>query len=375
MIFRGDNVNGFNTDERTPDPERLLSAYFHSTATLNHIRGLLTSGFASLHHPRDWSLLHVRSPSLRDEYEGISQGLSDALDFTRTIGLASGKEAQSYERGGGRGVLGEADLYTSHEGLLLDYEEAMTRMYTIPDSTISSEIGTPAPKKYYNTSAHFLWVGDRTRQLDGAHIEYFRGIRNPIGIKVGPSMAADELVTLLDIVNPDRDNGRVTLITRYGVNKIATHLATHIKAVQTSGHPVIWVCDPMHGNTLTSSTGLKTRHFGTIISELTSCLRIHSECGSRLGGVSLEFTGELNEEGYSVTECLGGSMELSEEQLGLRYQSFCDPRLNFEQSLDVAFLISNYFKNQRRDGSHGRRKSNTDVLYSELGGRTAGTAS
>jgi len=264
--------------------------------------------------------------------------------------------------------LGEADLYTSHEGLILDYEEAMTRAYPIPDSTISRELGTPVPKKYYNTSAHFLWVGDRTRQLNGAHIEYFRGIRNPIGIKVGPSMAADELVTLLDIVNPQRDNGRVTLITRYGVNKIDTHLATHIKAVQASGHPVIWICDPMHGNTLTSSTGLKTRHFGTIISELTSCLRIHSECGSRLGGVSLEFTGELNEEGYSVTECLGGSMELSEEQLGLRYQSFCDPRLNFEQSLDVAFLISNYFKNQ---SSGIRRKSNTDVLYSELGGKSA----
>ncbi|KAH9167104.1 DAHP synthetase [Lactarius sanguifluus] len=371
MIFRGDNVNGFNPDERTPDPERLLSAYFHSTATLNHIRGLLTSGFASLHHPRDWSLLHVRSPSLRDEYEAISQGLSDALDFTRTIGLAAGRETQSYERGGGRGVLGEADLYTSHEGLLLDYEEAMTRLYPIPDSTISRElqVGTPAPKKYYNTSAHFLWVGDRTRQLDGAHIEYFRGIRNPIGIKVGPSMAADELVRLLDIVNPEHDNGRVTLITRYGVNKIATHLSVHIKAVQESGHPVIWVCDPMHGNTLTSSTGLKTRHFGTIISELTSCLRIHSECGSRLGGVSLEFTGELNEEGYSVTECLGGSMELSEEQLGLRYQSFCDPRLNFEQSLDVAFLVSDYFSNQRRGDS--RRKGNKDVLYSELGGNTA----
>ncbi|KAH9055361.1 DAHP synthetase [Lactarius vividus] len=342
----------FDPDERTPDPERLLSAYFHSTATLNHIRGLLTSSFALLHHPWDWSLLHVRSPSLRHEYEAISQGLSDALDFTRTIGLAAGRETQSYERGGGRGVLGEADPYTSHEGLLLDYEEAMTRLYPIPDSTISRElqVGTPEPKKYYWTA--------RTSS-----------IRNPIGIKVGPSMAADELVGLLDIVNPEHDNGRVTLITRYGVNKIATHLPIHIKAVQASGHPVIWVCDPMHGNTLTSSTGLKTRYFGTIISELTSCLRIHSECGSRPGGVSLEFTGELNEEGYSVTEILGESMELSEEQLGLRYQSFCDPRLNFEQSLDVAFLVSNYFNNQRRGDS--RHKGNTDVLYSELGGNTA----
>ncbi|KAI0301683.1 DAHP synthetase [Multifurca ochricompacta] len=368
MIFRGDNVNGFNPDERTPDPERLLSAYFHSTATLNHIRGLLTSGFGSLHHPRDWSLSHVRSKSLKAEYEVISEGLADALDFTKTIGLGSGREAQSYERGGGRSVLGEADLYTSHEGLLLDYEEAMTRKYPIPDSIVSRELGTPAPEKYYNTSAHFLWVGDRTRQLNGAHVEYFRGIRNPIGIKIGPSMAAEELVTLLDVVNPGRDSGRITLITRYGAEKIDSHLASHIKAVQASGHPVIWVCDPMHGNTLISSTGLKTRHFGTIISELTSCLRIHSECGSRLGGVSLEFTGELNEEGYSVTECLGGSMELSEEQLGLRYQSFCDPRLNFEQSFDVAFLISNHFKNQQ-PGTGTRRKGSEDVLYSELGGK------
>ncbi|KAI0288711.1 DAHP synthetase [Russula brevipes] len=366
-IFRGDNVNGFHPDERTPDPERLLGAYFHSSATLNHIRSLLTSGFGSLHHPRDWSLSHVRSPSLRSaEYAAVTEGLADALDFTRTIGLDSGREAQSYECGGGRGALGEADLYTSHEGLLLDFEEAMTRKYPIPDSTVSRDLGTSAPEKYYNTSAHFLWVGDRTRQLDGAHVEYFRGIRNPIGIKVGPSMASDELIALLDIVNPNRDSGRVSLITRYGADKINSLLAPHIKAVQASDHPVIWVCDPMHGNTLVSSSGLKTRHFGTIISELTSCLRIHSECGSRLGGVSLEFTGEFNEEGYSVTECLGGSMELSEEELGLRYQSFCDPRLNFEQSLDLAFLISNHFKNQRRGSS---QKATTDVLYSELGGK------
>lgn len=200
MIFRGDNVNGFHPDERTPDPERLLSAYFHSTATLNHIRALLTSGFGSLHHPRDWSLSHVRSPSLKAEYATVSEGLADALDFTRTIGLDSGREAQSYERGGGRGVLSEVDLYTSHEGLLLPYEESMTRRYPIPDSTVSRELGTPAlaSEKYYNTSAHFIWVGDRTRQLDGAHVEYFRGIRNPIGIKVGPSMADGELVALLD---------------------------------------------------------------------------------------------------------------------------------------------------------------------------------
>ncbi|PBK64924.1 DAHP synthetase [Armillaria solidipes] len=348
--FRGDNVNGLDPNDRTPDPQRLLSAYFHSTATLNHVRGLLTSGFASLHHPRDWSFNHVRSPELRKEFEFIVDGLSDALDFSRTIGA---ERSAPFEQGGGRGTVGEVDFYTSHEGLMLDYEEALTR---------------PAPlgSGHYNTSAHFLWIGDRTRQLDGAHVEYFRGIRNPIGIKVGPSMADDELAKLLDVVNPSKEPGRITLISRYGAEKIDAHLPSHIEAVKRSGHPVVWICDPMHGNTLTSSTGYKTRHFSAIIGEITSCLRIHTSSGSRLGGISLEFTGELNDEGFSVTECLGGSMELSEEQLGLRYQSFCDPRLNFEQSLDVAFLLSNHFKKERR----GKQlDTDHDVLYSELGGR------
>lgn len=366
MSFRGDNVNGLDPDDRTPDPDRMLSAYFHSTTTLNYVRSLLTSGFASLHHPKDWSLTHVRSPALREEFDRITDGLSDALEFTRTIGI--GKDSISYEQGGGRGALGEVDFYTSHEGLMLDFEEAMTREFAIPSSLASRNSDgtrTPPPRAHYNTSAHFLWVGDRTRQLDGAHVEYFRGIRNPIGVKVGPSMRADELVRLLEIVNPDREDGKVTLITRYGAGKVEECLPGHIKAVQESGHPVIWISDPMHGNTLTSSTGLKTRNFGTIISELTSAIRIHAECGSRLGGVSLEFTGELADDGFSVTECLGGSMKLSEDQLPLRYQSFCDPRLNFEQSLDVAFLISDHFKKERT----GAKTSYGDVLYSELGGR------
>ncbi|KAG1858718.1 DAHP synthetase [Suillus tomentosus] len=358
LSFRGDNVNGLDPNDRTPDPERLLSAYFHSTATLNYVRGLLTSGFASLHHPRDWSLSHVRSPALRSEFEKITRGLSDALDFSHTIGADSGRESAPFDRGGGRGVLGEIDFYTSHEGLMLDWEQAMTREVNIAGSGPS-----PQEKGFYNTSAHFIWVGDRTRQLDGAHIEYFRGIRNPIGIKVGPSLENAELIRLLQIVNPNKESGRVTLITRYGAGKIGDHLPGHIEAVKHSQHPVAWVCDPMHGNTLTSSSGFKTRNFGTVISELTSCISIHAACGSRLGGVSLEFTGELNDEGFSVTECLGGSMELSEEQLGLRYQSFCDPRLNFEQSLDVAFLISNYFKEERL-GDKGENS-----IYAALGGR------
>ncbi|KAF9444359.1 DAHP synthetase [Macrolepiota fuliginosa MF-IS2] len=362
LSFRGDNVNGLDHNDRTPDPERLLRAYFYSTTTLNYLRGLLTSGFASLHHPRDWSLAHVRSPSLRCEFETIVEGLSDALDFSRTIGVDSG--SAPYEKGGGRGTLGEVDFYTSHEGLMLNYEEALTREFAIPSSASSDK--PSARKAYYNTAAHFLWIGDRTRALTGAHVEYFRGIRNPIGIKVGPTMVNEELVRLLDIVNPDKEPGRVALITRYGATKIDNHLAGHIGAVQSSGHPVAWICDPMHGNLVGGKlTGLSLRFWMPGTNGLLANSRIHAACNSRLGGVSLEFTGELNEEGFSVTECLGGSMELSEEQLGLRYQSFCDPRLNFEQSLDVAFLVSNYFKKERRG-----KNTEDDVLFTELGGGT-----
>lgn len=374
LSFRGDNVNGFDIDDRVPNPERMLSAYFYSATTLNHIRALLGSGFASLSHPRVWSLSHVRSKALRTEFERVTESLADALDFSQTIGFTAGQGATAYEKGGGLGALGEVDFYTSHEGLMLDYEEALTRSFPLRSNGVPPSTRAPSPtgtsvasstNAYYNTSAHFIWVGDRTRQLTHAHIEYFRGIRNPIGVKVGPSMKPEELVELLDIVNPEKESGRVTLITRYGAGKIDDHLPTHISAVQKSGHPVIWVCDPMHGNTLTTSTGVKTRHFQTIVSEIVSCIRIHGANNSCLGGVSLEFTGELNDEGFSVTECLGGSMELTEEELGLRYQSFCDPRLNFEQSLDVAFLISNHFKKQRRgfDTSH-----RDDPLYSALVG-------
>lgn len=363
--FRGDNVNSLDPEDRAPNPDRLLSAYFHSAATLNYIRALLASGFASLNHPRDWSLSHVRSATLKKEFEEIATNLSDALDFSRTIGIETGSEsAVGYERGGGLGTFGAVDLYTSHEGLMLDYEQALTRKLRnpLPESKEA--------QSYYNTSTHFLWIGDRTRQITGAHIEYFRGIKNPIGIKVGPSMENEELVRVLDILNPDRESGRISLITRYGAGKIERYLGSHIEAVQQSGHPVIWVCDPMHGNTVTSSSGLKTRQFRDIIEEIIICLRIHEQCGSRLGGVSLEFTGELNEEGFSVTECLGGSMELTEDELGLRYQSFCDPRLNFEQSLDVAFLISKYLKERRTGGDRSPGKfsalGNRNVVYDTL---------
>ncbi|PBK81636.1 DAHP synthetase [Armillaria gallica] len=314
--FRGDNVNGLDPNDRTPDPQRLLSAYFHSTATLNHVRDLLTSGFASLHHPRDWSFNHVRSPELRKESEFIVDGLSDVLDFSRTIGA---ERSAPFEQGGGRGTVGEVHFYTSHEGLTLDYEETLTRP-------------APSGSGHYNTSAHFLWIDD-----------------------LGPSMADDELAKLLDAVNPSKEPGRITLISWYGAEKIDAHLPGHIEAVKCSGHPVVSICDPMHGKLQDSS-------FSAITEEIASCLRIHTSSGSRLGGISLEFTGELNDGGFSVTECLGGSMELSEEQLGLRYQSFCDPRLNSEQSLEA----ERNFKKERRGKQVG---TDHDVRYSELGGR------
>ncbi|PPQ96054.1 hypothetical protein CVT26_004686 [Gymnopilus dilepis] len=382
LSFRGDNVNGQVQRVFYSGMNVYLTGFlFFVSISLLFTTSIpvLDPGFLPLQKPKCQLKILLdldvgldpndRTPDperlLKREFETIVDGLSDALDFSRTIGADAG--SHSYERGGGRGTLGEVDFYTSHEGLMLGYESALTRELPVPASVAQPASSAPGSaagpiKAYYNTGAHFLWIGDRTRQLTGAHVEYFRGIRNPIGIKVGPSMKDDELVRVLDVVNPDKDAGRITLITRYGASKIDDHLPGHIRAVQQSGHPVAWICDPMHGNTQTSSSGLKTRHFNNIISELTSSLRIHTECGSRLGGVSLEFTGELNDEGYSVTECLGGSMELSEEQLGLRYQSFCDPRLNFEQSLDIAFLMSNHFKKERR----AREGGVTDALYREF---------
>ncbi|KEI40431.1 uncharacterized protein L969DRAFT_425409 [Mixia osmundae IAM 14324] len=359
LTFRGDNVNGFDPDDRTPDPDRLLQAYFHSATTLNFVRAVLSSGFADLHHPRSWSMAHVRSPELARSFESVIERLEDSLDFIRVIGGdASDAPADTSKMS----ALNSVDMWTSHEGLLLHYEEALTRSLKIPRPSGKQQATMEAPppiksdgqpktpsaesieaqahieasgRAYYNVSAHFIWIGDRTRQLDGAHVEYFRGIRNPIGIKVGPSMQADELVRLLDIVDPDKEPGRVTLICRYGADKINMYLAEHIHAVRKSLHPVIFACDPMHGNTKTSesSGSLKTRHMADIVKELSASIRIHASLGSRLQGVHLELTGEVNSDGFSVTECVGGSMELSDADLSLNYQSFCDPRLNYEQSL------------------------------------------
>ncbi|KAL5362082.1 DAHP synthetase [Aspergillus floccosus] len=322
--FRGDNINGFAADpvSRKPDPSRLVSAYFHSAATLNYIRASLSSGLADLHSPLDWGLGHVITPSIKEKYEQIVGRVKDALRFMHTVGIDTDRGVET------------VDIYTSHEGLSLEYEQSLTRLLKTPSDAATH----PPPTNYYATSAHFLWIGDRTRQLDGAHIEFFRGIANPIGIKIGPSMAPDELVRILDVVNPTCEIGKVTLISRYGAKKIADHLPAHIAAVQASGHMPVWQCDPMHGNTQSTPTGVKTRHFSDILSELHQALKIHRAAGSFLGGMHLELTGE------AVTECVGGAGGLTEEGLSERYTTFCDPRLNEKQALELAFLVAGFYR-------------------------------
>ncbi|GAA5941898.1 tryptophan--tRNA ligase MSW1 [Sporobolomyces koalae] len=361
--FRGDNVNGISPDDRLPDPERLLQSYFHSASTVNHVRSLLASGFASLPHnsgenvPWSLPLEHVRDPELLKSYEAIVGQLSQALEFMSVVGGRSNNKAM--------GALESAEIFMSHEGLMLEYESALTRKCVVPAFARTSP---DSPQTgYYCTSAHFLWIGDRTRALTGAHVEFFRGLRNPIGIKVGPSMKAEELIELLEIVNPTREEGRITLIARYGASLVEDLLPGHIQAVQQSGHPVVWISDPMHGNTQTSSLPPfhKTRHMSSLVSELLSSLKIHQQLGSRLGGVHLELTGDITEDGLSVTECLGGSMRLEEESLGLRFESHCDPRLNFEQSLDIAFMLS-----QAGGKSRGRSNQEDNKILEELASRS-----
>ncbi|TGO60976.1 hypothetical protein BCON_0031g00550 [Botryotinia convoluta] len=334
--FRGDILNGYELDERKLDPQRLVSsAYFHSAATLNFIRASLSSGIADLHSPMNWGLGHVRDPGLQEQYSKIVDSISESLRFMRTIGADTADQL--------RGV----ELYTSHEGLLLEYEQSLTRLLKDPSQNLQAGANaeknvdpTKDGKAYFNTSAHFLWIGDRTRQVDGAHIEYFRGIANPIGVKVGPTTSSSDLLELLRKLNPTVEVGKITLITRYGASKVRTLLPKHIRTVEDSEYArsVVWQCDPMHGNTRSTSTGIKTRQFTDIFSELQETLAVHQEEGSYLGGVHLELTGD------AVTECTGGSEELAEEDLSLNYTSFCDPRLNEKQALEMAFLIAGHFR-------------------------------
>ncbi|KAJ8557005.1 hypothetical protein ON010_g8959 [Phytophthora cinnamomi] len=308
--FRGENINGYEKDQRTPDPNRLLEGYFHSAATLNYGRVLVGSGFADIHDAGKWDLDFVQTSSRREEYQHMVNEITDSLHFVHMCGVGADSPH-----------LKTVDLFVSHEGLELGYEETMTRM---------------VDGKYYNVGTDFLWIGDRTRQLDHAHIEYFRGIENPIGIKVGPSMAVDDLVPLIRKLwkDPEANPGKITLITRYGSDKVAHLLPKHIAAVKAAGLKVIWSCDPCHGNTIVAENGYKTRPFDRIFGELEQTLEIHREAGTALGGVHFELTGE------NVTECIGGPQGIDEGDLPLRYTSYCDPRLNYSQSMEVAFLLA-----------------------------------
>ncbi|KAF3764388.1 hypothetical protein M406DRAFT_42675 [Cryphonectria parasitica EP155] len=349
--FRGDILNSYDIDQRALDPARLVKAYHYSAATLNYSRAAASSGIADLNRPMDWDLGHVQDPRLKDKYSGIVNALQTSMRFMNTIG-ALGSDSAS---------VSTVDLFTSHEGLVLEYEQPLTRpfssaaIYGGAKTQRGGASTTPMlnnggqgqgqdenETQYYDTSAHFLWIGDRTRQIDGAHVEFFRGIANPIGVKVGPSTPTSDLLELLRTLNPAREVGKITLITRYGAAKVKDLLPAHIRAVEDSEYArtVVWQCDPMHGNTRSTATGVKTRRFGDIFAELQETLRIHKEQGSYLGGVHLELTGD------AVTECLGGSEELDEDDLAVRYTSLCDPRLNEKQALELAFEITHHYRNE-----------------------------
>ena len=310
-VFRGDNINSFEAEAgpRKPDPQRLLHSYHSAAMTLNYIRAMISGGFADLHHPEYWNLAFVGQSSQKDRYEKVVGNIRDAIAFMESFGGAR------QER------LGSVDFFTSHEGLLLGLEQAQTRFVEQGD-------------KAYNLGAHMLWIGDRTRDLGGAHIEYFRGIANPIGSKWGPSADPKQMIETIKVLNPENEAGKITIITRFGNEQISEKLPAAIKAVQDAGLDILWSSDPMHGNTVKTKSGIKTRNFDAILDELKKAFEIHNSNESHLGGVHFELTGE------DVTECTGGSLAIREEDLGTSYETFCDPRLNYSQSLEMAFLIS-----------------------------------
>ena len=318
--YRGDIINNieFIEDLRIPDPERQIMAYRQSASTLNLLRAFAQGGYANLDHVHKWNMGFVKESKQGEQYEQVANRISETLDFMDAVGINSNTTPE----------LRSVDFYTSHESLLLGYEECLTRV----DSTSGD---------WYDTSAHMLWIGDRTRQPDGAHIEFVRGIKNPIGMKCGPSLESDELLKLIDLINPSNEEGRLTLITRYGAGNLDDHLPKLIKAVEKEGKKVVWSCDPMHGNTIKASNGYKTRPLDSILTEVKQFIDIHESEGTYAGGVHIEMTGQ------NVTECLGGTQKISEEDLTDRYHTHCDPRLNANQALDLSFLISERLKELR----------------------------
>ncbi len=318
--YRGDMVNGmeFNEAVRVPDPDRMMQGYNQSASTLNLIRAFAQGGYADLHKVHQWNLGFVEDSPLGDRYQDLADRLDETLAFMAACGPTPETTPQS----------GEADFFTAHDALLLNYEQAMTRV----DSTTGD---------WYDTSAHLLWVGDRTRQVDGAHVEFLRGIANPVAMKVGPSMDADDLLRLIDALNPDDEAGRLTLIARMGADDVERRLPPLVRAVKGQGRTVVWTCDPMHGNTVKSSSGYKTRPFDRILAEVRGFFAVHKAESTHAGGVHVEMTGQ------NVTECVGGAQAITEAGLADRYHTHCDPRLNAEQALELAFLISESLKEER----------------------------
>jgi len=318
--YRGDNINdiAFTHDARQPDPQRLLKAYRQSAATLNLLRAFAQGGFADLERVHQWTLGFLKDSPAGDRYQELASRISDSLTFMRACGVTPEKITE----------LRTTAFYTSHEALLLGFEQAMTRV----DSTSGG---------WYATSGHFLWIGDRTRQPDHAHVEFLRGVHNPIGLKCGPSLKADELLRLIDILNPKNEAGRLTLITRFGADKVGEYLPALIRAVQREGRSVVWACDPMHGNTIKAASGYKTRPFEMVLKEVEGFFDVHRAEGSYPGGLHVEMTGK------DVTECTGGAQLITDMDLSDRYHTYCDPRLNASQALELAFLVAERLRRDR----------------------------
>ncbi|MEH6625884.1 MAG: 3-deoxy-7-phosphoheptulonate synthase class II [Motiliproteus sp.] len=320
--YRGDIVNdiAFTAEARIPNPHRLLDAYNQSVATQNLLRAFAQGGLADLHQVHKWNLNFVAQSPLSNKYQVLSDQIDQSLSFMEACGITSTNTPQ----------IRETMLYTSHEALLLNYEQALTREDSIGNGN------------WYDCSAHMLWIGDRTRQINGAHLEFLRGVRNPIGVKVGPSMNADELIQLIDILNPDNQPGRLNLISRMGADKVTEYLPSLVRKVAAEGRKVLWSCDPMHGNTIKASSGFKTRAVDSILKEMKGFFEVHNAEGTYAGGVHFEMTGQ------NVTECIGGAYQITEANLGDRYHTHCDPRLNADQSLELAYLIADTLKTARR---------------------------
>ncbi|RUO55744.1 class II 3-deoxy-7-phosphoheptulonate synthase [Pseudidiomarina homiensis] len=319
--YRGDIINGpeFTEVARVPDAQRMVQAYHHSAATLNLLRAFAQGGLADLHKVHKWNMSFVAANPLKDKYLQVAEQIQSALKFMEVVGITADTNA----------TIHETQLFTSHEALLLPYEEALTRTDTLT--------GLP-----YDCSAHMVWIGERTRQLDHAHVEFMRGIHNPIGVKIGPTTKPDDVIALLDALNPANEPGRMTLITRMGAENLAAALPAIVRKVKSEGRHVVWSSDPMHGNTVKAENGLKTRNFDAIHQELRQFFAVHQAEGTYPGGVHLEMTGE------DVTECTGGAYQISEQDLTQRYRTQCDPRLNADQVLELAFLVADSLREARQ---------------------------